>query len=162
MSDIVFSEWVPAGLVAKVLATFVSLAVLAVLLITIVTGVAFQNPFWTTVLGSILAFLLFLFWNYRGLHIRVSTTRLSVDYGIFNRRTIHLSEIVSCEPTKATFGRYGGVGVRLGLDGSWAYTTSFGQAVRIERERGRPFVFSTSDPAEVCNVVNRGRVRSRV
>ena len=162
MSDIAFSEWVPAGLLAKVLATSVSLAVFAVLLITTVTGVAFQNPFWITVLGSVLTFLLFLFWNYRGLHIRVSTQRLSVDYGIFNRRTIHLSEIVSCEPTKATFRRYGGVGVRLGLDGSWAYTTSFGHAVRIERERGRPFVFSTRNPAEVCNIVNRGRVQSRI
>ena len=34
----------------------------------------------------------------------------------------------------------------LRLDGSWAYTTSFQDAARIRRKRGRPFVFSTSNP----------------
>jgi ribosomal protein S14 len=159
MSGIVFSEWVPAGSLAKAIVAFVSLVIFSVLSITIITGVAFQNPFWISVSVSVLAFLLLLFWNYRGMRIQVSEERLSVGYGLFNRKIIQLSDMVSCEPTKASFRKYGGVGIRLGLDGSWAYTTSLGHAVRIKRMSGRPFVFSTSAPEEVCNIVNQMRAR---
>ncbi|MDH5461870.1 MAG: hypothetical protein OEZ29_04945 [Candidatus Bathyarchaeota archaeon] len=159
MRDVVFSEWVPAGSLAKAIVAFVSLVVLGVLSITVITGVAFQNPFWISVSASVLAFLLLLFWNYRGMQIQVSKERLSVDYGLFNHKTIQLSDIVSCEPTEASFRKYGGVGIRLGLDGSWAYTTSFGDAVKIKRMKGRPFVFSASAPEEVCNIVNQMRAR---
>lgn len=153
MSDIVFSEWVPAGSFTKVIVAFVVLVVLCVLSITVVTGFAFQNPFWIVISGSVIALLLLLFWNYRGIQIRISKAGLSVDYGILNRKSISLDDIVSCEPTKASFRRYGGVGVRLGLDGSWAYTTSFGDAVRIKRKRGRSFVFSSSNPEKICKIV---------
>ena len=159
MSDIVFNEWVPAGSLAKAIVAFVSLVIFSVLSITVITGVAFQNPFWISVSVSVLAFLLLLFWNYRGMRIQVNKERLSVDYGLFNHKTIQLSDMVSCEPTKASFIKYGGVGIRLGLDGSWAYTTSLGHAVRIQRMSGRPFVFSTSTPEEVCNIVNQMRAR---
>jgi len=159
MSDIVFNEWVPAGSLAKAIVAFVSLVIFSVLSITVITGVAFQNPFWISVSVSVLAFLLLLFWNYRGMRIQVNKERLSVDYGLFNHKTIQLSDVVSCEPTKASFRKYGGVGIRLGLDGSWAYTTSLGHAVRIQRMSGRPFVFSTSTPEEVCNIVNQMRAR---
>jgi len=159
MSGIVFSEWVSAGSLAKAIVAFVSLVIFSVLSITVITGVAFQNPFWISVSVSVLAFLLLLFWNYRGIQIQVSKERLSVDYGLFNHKTIQLSDVVSCEPTKASFRKYGGVGIRLGLDGSWAYTTSFGDAVKIKRMKGRPFVFSASAPEEVCNIVNQMRAR---
>lgn len=159
MSDVVFSEWVPAGSLVKVLVAFVSLIVLFVLSITIMTGVALQNPFWVSVSASVLAFLLLMFWNYRGIQVQVSKERLSVDYGLFNHKTIPLSDIVSCEPTKASFRKYGGVGIRLGLDGSWAYTTSLGDAVRIKRMKGKPFVFSTRASDEICNIINQMRTQ---
>ncbi len=159
MSDNAFNEWVPAGSLAKAIVAFASLVVLCVLLITIMTGVAFQNPFWISVSVSVLACLMLLLWNYRGIQIQVNEDRLSVDYGIFNRKTIQLSDIVSCEPTNASFRKYGGIGIRLGLDGSWAYTTSLGDAVKIKRVKGRPFVFSTSAPEEVCHIVNRMRAQ---
>ena len=83
-----------------------------------------------------LAFILFLFWNYRGLEIKISSNELSVKYGIFNKKSIRLAEITSCRVTEASFGRYGGVGVRYGIDGSTAYTTSFGNAVEIVPNSG--------------------------
>jgi len=87
MSGIVFSEWVSAGSLAKAIVAFVSLVIFSVLSITVITGVAFQNPFWISVSVSVLAFLLLLFWNYRGIQIQVSKERLSVDYGLFNHKT---------------------------------------------------------------------------
>ena len=159
MRDIIFGEWVPAGSFIKAIVTLVSLIILFVLSATIVTGAAFQYPLWIVVSASVMVSLLLLFWNYRGMQIQVSKERLSVNYGVFNRKSIPLDEIVSCKPTKASFRRYGGVGIRLGLDGSWAYTTSFGDAVEIKRKKGRPFVFSTSNPEEICNIITQMKNR---
>lgn len=155
MKDFVFSEWVPAGCFVKAIAGLVSLVILFVLSITVVTGVAFQNPFWIAVSIAASAFLLFLFWNYRGIRIRLSKNELLVDYGVFNRKSIPLSYIGSCEVVKASFWRYGGVGVRFGTDGSWAYTTSFGNAVKVTRKKGRTFVFSSSSPQTICKIISQ-------
>jgi len=134
---------------------FVSLISLCVLSITIVVGVAIQNPFWIVISVSTLGFLLLLFWNYRGIQIQVADKELLINYGFFNRKHISMVDIVSCEPTKALFRKYGGVGVRFGLDGSWAYTTSFGDAVKIILRKGRPFVFSSNNPEKICSIINQ-------
>ncbi|MDO8690855.1 MAG: hypothetical protein Q7R39_12730, partial [Dehalococcoidia bacterium] len=86
--------------------------------------------------------------------IRVTGHALEARYGVLNKTVIPLSEIESCQPTKARFGRYLGVGVRMGLDGSIAYTTSFGPAVEVRRRARRPFVVSTNRSLELSQVVN--------
>jgi len=68
-----------------------------------------------------MAFLLFLFWNYRGLKIQVGREELLVAHGFFNRKSFLLKNLVSCKKTKTSFGRYWGSGVRYGSDGSVAY-----------------------------------------
>jgi len=155
MRDAIYSEWVPAGTFVKIMVVFVSAIILFVLSITFLTNVALQNPFWIAVSASVLSFLLLMFRNYRGLEIRVSDKMLQVNYGIFNHKKIPLENIVSCELAKASFRRYGGVGVRLGIDGSWAYTTSFGDAVKIIQRKGRPFVFSSNNSKQICNILNQ-------
>jgi len=91
----------------------------------------------------------------QGYKIQLNTEELLINYGVLNRKSITLENIVSCEPTKASFRRYGGVGVRLGIDGSWAYTTSFGDAVKIILRRGRPFVFSSNNPEKICGIISQ-------
>jgi len=95
-----------------------------------------------------------MYWNYRGLKITLTKNQLEIAYGIFNRKKIQLNNITSCDITKANFRKYGGVGIRLGLDGSWAYTTDFGEAVKLTFQSGRPFVFSTRNPQKICNLIN--------
>ena len=102
-----------------------------------------------------LAFILFLFWNYLGLEIKINLDELFVNYGVFNKKSIKLKEIVSCQITKASFGRYGGSGVRYGCDGSTAYTTSYGNAVEIIPKEGRTFVFSSKNPEKICKIINK-------
>jgi len=155
MKDAVYVEWVPVGTLAKALVGFFSLLMLCVLLITIGVGVAFENPFLIVLLASPLAFVLFLFWNYRGLQIQLTNKELLANYGFFNRKRILTGDIVSCEPTKASFGRYGGIGVRYGTDGSWAYTTSFSNAVKLILRKGKPFVFSSNNPEKICSIINQ-------
>ncbi len=120
-------EFLVKGLFAMVssIIVFVTFAVFFFseeLLVEDILGIAFA---WV-----VLAFLLFIFWNYRGLRIQIKNDRLSLDYGIFNKKSFLLKEITSCKKTKA-FGRYMGVGVRYGFDGSMAYTTSFADAVEV-------------------------------
>ncbi len=151
----IYSEWVSAGLFVKAMVTFVIIVVLCVLSMTILAGVAFQNPFWIIVSASVTLLLLLLFLNYRGIQIQLNNKNLSVSYGIFNRKSIPLENVVSCEPTRASFRKYGGIGVRLGFDGSWAYTTSFGDAVKIILRRDRPFVFSSNNPEKICGIISQ-------
>lgn len=155
MKDIVYVEWVPAGTLMKVLVGSFSLLILCILLITIAVGAAVEHLFLVAVLAPVLAFVLFMFWNYRGIQIKVDSKHLLICYGVFNRKYIPIVDILSCEPTKASFGRYGGIGIRYGTDGSWAYTTSLGDAVKIILGKGRPFVFSSNNPEKICNIINQ-------
>ena len=155
MENLVYEEWVAVGTLMKALIGLFSLLITCILLTTIVVGVAIQHPFLIVVLASPLAFVLLVFWNYRGVRIKVTTESLLINYGIFNRKSIPLEDIISCETIKASFGRYGGIGVRYGFDGSWAYTTSFGNAVKIILRRGRPFVFSSNNPEKICNIISQ-------
>jgi hypothetical protein len=155
LKNVVYEEWVAAGTLIKALVGFFSLLSLCILLITIAVGFAIQHPFFIVVLASPLAVVLLVFWNYRGIRIKVTAKKLLIYYGFFNRKHIPIVDIVSCEPTKASFGRYGGIGVRYGADSSWAYTTSFGNAVKIILRRERPFVFSSNDPEKICNIISQ-------
>jgi hypothetical protein len=154
MSHVIYREWVPTGLFVKILVGFVSILMLCILW-TLSATRAFQNLFGIVIPTSVLAIMLLLFWNYKGIRIHLSTKELRINYGILNSKSIPLEDMVSCEPTKASFRRYGGVGVRYGFDGSWAYTTSFGDAVKIILRSGRPFVFSSNHPEQICTIISQ-------
>jgi hypothetical protein len=157
MKDVLYSEWVPVGEFVKTVFAAVSLIVLFVLVITIWVSISIQNPFLTVIIAIPLTFLLIMYGNYRGLRIRITARELVIHYGLLNRKRIHMSDIVSCEPTKSSFGKYWGVGIRYGTDRSLAYTTSFGDAVKIMLKEGRPFVFSSHNPQEICNIINQAK-----
>jgi hypothetical protein len=89
------------------------------------------------------------------LKISLTNNQLEVVYGIFNRKKIPLNTITSCNITKADFRTYGGVGIRFGTDGSWAYNTDFGEAVKLTFQDGRPFVFSTRNPQKICDLISK-------
>ncbi len=156
MAEVMYSEWVPAGRFVKALVGFISFLLLCVLLIVIAVGVAIQNPFLIAVLASVLAFVLLLFWNYRGIQIQVTNEGLLISYGFFNHKHIPISNIVSCKHTKTPLWKYGGIGVRYCFtDRTWAYTTSFGDAVKIIRPKGKSFVFSSNNPEKLCSIINQ-------
>ncbi|MBE0525239.1 MAG: hypothetical protein IBX40_13055 [Methanosarcinales archaeon] len=162
MQNIVYSEWVPAGTLVKTLVAFVSSLILCVLLIVIAVGVAIQIPFLIVVLVSPLAFVLFLFWNYRGIQIQVINKELLISYGFFNHKHIPISNIASCKHTKTPLWKYGGAGVRYCFtDRSWAYTTSFGNAVKIIQRKGKSFVFSSNNPEKLCSIINQIKAHAK-
>jgi len=135
----------------------VSFLVLALFISTLAVrfSISVPDPLFAVVLALPLVFVLSMFGNYRGVRIRITSQELVVSYGILNRKRIPISEIASCEHTKVDFGKHLGVGIRHGTDGSYAYSTSFSNAVKINQLNGRPFVFSSNKPDEICSIINR-------
>lgn len=159
MENVEYEEWVPAGALVKGLFAMVSLIIVFVTLAVFLFSekLLAEDILGVTFAWVVLAFLLLIFWNFRGLRIQIKNDRLHLDYGLFNKKSFLLKEITSCKRTKA-FGRYLGVGVRYGLDGSRAYTTSFANAVEVTRKVGRMFVFSSKNPDKVCEIITRSMV----
>ena len=154
MENVVYREWVPAGTLVKgLMAIFSVIVVFGTSVIVLLIEMSIEDVFGIAFAWAILAFVLFLCWNYRGIRIQIGSNRLFVHYGFFNQKSILLKDITSCETIKASFRRYGGVGVRYGFDGSWAYTTSFGKAVKIVPRDGRAFVFSSNKPEKICQII---------
>jgi len=156
MENIEYSEWVPAGALVKGLFAMVTSIVVVVTFAVFIfsEGLLVEDILGASLAWVVLAFLLSIFWNYRGLQIKISDERLTVEYGRFDKKSFLLKDIVSCKKTKS-FGRYLGVGVRIGLDGSMAYTTSFASAVEVTPKISRVFVFSSSAPDRVCEIINQ-------
>jgi len=156
MENIEYSEWVPAGALVKGLFVMVSLIVIVVTFAIFIFSeeLLFEDILGVSFAWGILAILLLVFWNYRGLHIRINDKSLSVNYGRFDKKSFLLKDISFCKKTKS-FGRYLGVGVRVGFDGSIAYTTSFASAVEVTPKEGRVFVFSSKNPDRVCEIIKQ-------
>jgi len=156
MENVVYREWVPIGTLVKgLMAIFSVIVVFGTLAMVLLMKMSIEDVFGIAFAWAVLAFVLFLFYNYRGIRIQISSNRLFVRYGFFNQKSILLKDIASCEAIKASFGRYGGVGVRYGFDGSLAYTTSFGKAVKIVPRKGRTFVFSSNKPEKICQIIKK-------
>jgi len=103
MENAKYTEWVPAGALVKGLFAMISLLIV---LVTFVVLLFSEEPFAEEIIGlgfswGILAFLLFVFWNFRGLRIRINSAILSVDYGLFNKKSFLLKEIISCKKNKS-------------------------------------------------------------
>ena len=151
-----YIEWVPMGkLVKGIVAMFVSLEVFISFTILYFGGLSMESFVGVAIAWGILAFIGFLIWNYRGLRIQVGSGRLTVVYGMFNKKSFALADLTYCKRTKTNFGRYFGIGIRYGTDGSVAYTTSFGDAVEVAPKEDKVFVFSSNKPDQVCETINR-------
>jgi len=103
-------------------------------------------------LGLALLFVL-TYLNFSKLDIDINTERIEVRYGLV-KKVIPMKEIASYEPHTAGFHLYGGIGIRRGVDGSLAFTTSFGNSMKIHMMSGRPFVFSTNKPYEIMEAIS--------
>jgi len=152
--EILYKELIPVGKFIKVLVLFVCLLNISSGII-ITAFISKELAFLGIALGAVSFFIFLIYWNYRGLKITLTKNQLEVEYGIFNHKKIPIKKITRCEITKANFRKYWGVGIRFGLDGSLVYNTDFGEAVKLTFQDGRPFVFSTRNPQEICNLINK-------
>jgi hypothetical protein len=155
MKRVLYREWVPAGLLTKAIvgAVIASLVLLLLILGVVLYPLTTDGLVGVGVSVATLIAILLLYLNFRGITIQLSSEGLNVSYGLLNHKHITLDNIKSCKVGTASFRRFGGIGVRYGLDGSWAYTTSFGNAVEIVPQKGRTFVFSSNHPEQICQII---------
>jgi hypothetical protein len=152
--ETLYFEWVPAGKLIKTIIIAVNILILITpILVLIIEPV----DLWPVLIVDSFMFLFIslLYLNYRGISIKLTQELLSVRYGQFNYKRIHLQDILSIESTTTPFTKYGGMGVRLGLDGSWAYNIDFNGALKISVLNRRPFVFSTRNPDKIIEIINQ-------
>jgi len=154
MENVDYNEWVPMGTLVKGLVLMIT-ALLVFITITILFfgGTTVDSLFAVALNLGVFTFIMLLFWNYRGLRIQISCDKLTVVYGIFNKKSFLLKELTYCKKTKANLGRYFGIGIRYGTDGSIAYTTSFGEAVEVATKNGKVFVFSSNNSDQICKII---------
>lgn len=107
----------------------------------------------TPALILVLIITVALFFNFRSLEISVSGGRLTVGYGFIKSR-VRLSDILYVEAVRPPFWRYGGLGVRLGLDGSVGYVVDYRRGVRVTRRRGMPIFFNTRNPERILQIID--------
>jgi hypothetical protein len=154
MENFDYVEWVPMGnLVKGLVAMFICLEFFISFTILYFGGLSAESFVGVTIAWVVLVFIGFLIWNYRGLRSQVSHGRLTVVYGMFNKKSFSLDELTYCKRTKSNLGRYFGIGIRYGSDGSVAYTTSFGDAVEVTPKEGKVFVFSSKQADQVCEAI---------
>ncbi len=156
----IYEEWVPMGPLLRAIALVSLIVIAGATAVTATLSDSSSDRFpGLAISGGVFVFLVLVLWNYRGIRIRVTRDAFEARYGLFNRTRIAMEDVIDCAPDRAPFGRYLGIGVRGGLDGSWAYTTSFGDAVRVTRTNGRPLVVSSREPGRVCEAVAKARSR---
>jgi hypothetical protein len=106
---------------------------------------------------SLDAFFIAIYLNFGKLVIRVSEDELSVSFG-FIKKKIPIKDITMAKTTTARLGVYGGNGIRIGGDGSLAFISNFGDAVKLDRTKSRPFVFTTKNPDKLINIITSLKV----
>lgn len=95
------------------------------------------------------------------LRISVTPKEVIVQYGVFGPK-IPLEAIESCASVAYDWKKYGGWGIRVGIDGSVAYNMlgDRGRAVRITWKSGRftrTVLLSSNDPDRLAAAINQAR-----
>ncbi|MFW9804207.1 MAG: hypothetical protein ACFFFC_16220 [Candidatus Thorarchaeota archaeon] len=150
--QILYAESIRAG---KSVRLFVSIIYVIIVSISI-TMVLLDSQFILlseVVIVSVTAAFILLYMNFRVLEITITDSWLDVRYGRFQRKTIPFTKMTDCEHIQISFKEYGGIGIRLGRDGTWAYNTTLGDAVKVTIIDERPFAFSTANPESVCEML---------
>jgi hypothetical protein len=113
-----------------------------------------ETPFWVTPFLILLVILFFfIFINFRILEIKVQGRFLEFRFGIIKKKIL-LSDIISCEESTITLWKYGGIGIRLGMDGTVCYNTRFGKGVRIKvKNKKRDYVLTSDNPQALCQAL---------
>ncbi len=150
--DVVYSEWVPLH---KIIVVLFSLVIVMLVSVAITTSILEpQSMAITLPLCIVLTiFFILLAINFRGIKITITKVTIEVSYGLLTKKTFTFDDLVNCEATEATFKNYIGIGVRVGFDSSLAFTTRFGEAVKLTNQEDRQFVFTTKNSQEICDIL---------
>lgn len=125
-------------------------------------------PFWTIGMGLLGVVFLLLAILFGVLRFVVTARALHVKYGLWGP-TIPLENVVSCKVVDYDWTKYGGWGIRRGVDGSWAYVPSSGSVVEVVYRDGtqeKRVVLGAAEPLALARSIveakSSGAARLRV
>jgi hypothetical protein len=99
------------------------------------------------------AILILLMLNFYKLKITITNEYFDFRFGLIGNK-IRIKDIQQCEVVDITFKNYLGAGIRYGFDGTLAYNTRFGKAVRLKvKDRKRDYVITTNEPERICRLL---------
>jgi len=151
--EILYSEWIPMSKIIIMLFAFV----IAVLISTTITTSIYApqtRVYMLPIYAVLCLFFVLIGLNYRGIQITLTKNEIIVKFGLLNKKSISIDELVACEVIQATFGKYFGLGVRIGFDSSLAFMTNFGDAVKLTYHENKLFVFSSRNSQKICNILS--------
>lgn len=94
------------------------------------------------------------------LSIAITDSELTAGFGVLKHK-IALDNIEYVEVIQFPWWKYGGFGVRYGLDWSVAYVINYKTGVRVVPRRGRVLFFSTNRPGEAADmIVEQSRLKA--
>jgi hypothetical protein len=118
------------------------------------TGIPLGNhPAPTALLFALDASIVVVFLAFSRMTVRIDPTKVKLRLGVVVKE-VRMQDVVDAAVEKAMLRTYGGIGIRYGTDGSMAFLSSLGAAVKLTRRNGRPILFSTRRAPEVSQLVN--------
>lgn len=130
----------------------------AVLLVGYFLMIPYSDETIPRILLLIIIIVLFgVFLVFRKLDVVVTDKRIKISFR-FVRSEVLFSDIEYVESVDTPFWRYGGLGHRLGLDGSIGYVLNFRKGIRISRKNGRDIFFSTNNPNEMATILKKNLI----
>ncbi|MCG3252285.1 MAG: hypothetical protein KAX09_00435 [Candidatus Heimdallarchaeota archaeon] len=150
---ILYNEWLPMSKFIVILFAFV----IAVLISTAITTSIYApttRVYMLPIYALLCLFFVLIGINYRGIQITLTKNEIKIKFGLLNKKTILIDEIVASEVIQATIGKYFGLGARMGFDSSVAFIINFGDAVKLTYDHDKLFVFSSRDSQKICNMLN--------
>ena len=147
-----YTESIKAGTAVRII-----VSIIYIMLFTLSIAVTFlDSQFFlmsVVIITSVTVVFVLLYLNFSVLRITITQSHLEVRYGRLNRKIVPLGKMTDCEHIQIGLKEYGGIGIRLGRDGTWAYNTSLGDAVKVTILGERPFAFSTANPEKICELL---------
>ena len=135
----------------KQLCRWTFLVIIPIVLIPVLSSSAFTIPY-----ALLELMLIFIFINFLYLTIEIDGKYLVFGFGIFKKK-IKLKDIGSCR--KATINPRDclGVGVKLGIDKTFAYNTRFsGNGIKIKlKDKKKNYVISTNNAEKIYNLFKK-------
>jgi hypothetical protein len=111
------------------------------------------HPASTIALFALDALIIVVFLAFSRMTVRIDPTKVRLRLGVIAKE-VRMEDVVSAAVENAMLRTYGGIGIRYGTDGSMAFLSSVGTAVKLTRRNGRPILFSTRRAPEVSQLVN--------
>jgi hypothetical protein len=127
------------------------------LAIGLVPGIIFGGWWWLFSLYIVLTFgiIIGFFW----MKVQLFKEKLVVRFGYIYRKNIEVDKIQDCAPFKMEHPvrKYGGWGIRKGVDGTFALTQAFiNEAIKLETI-DETFIISSRKAEDLCQAIKKIR-----